>query len=71
MVEMGLLKGKLLAVLFFLLWKKKKNTFAQSKMLSRKINPVNVKKKKNIAYNGRILKHLCVYSVTDLSLVDF
>lgn len=44
MVETGLLKGKLLAVLFILLWKKPP-TFAHSKMLSRKITPVKVLKK--------------------------
>lgn len=43
-VEIGLLKGKPLVVLYFsLLWKK---AFAQRKMLSRKITPVRVKKKK-------------------------
>lgn len=70
MVEMGILKGKLFAVLLFLLWKKA--TFAQSKILNKKINSVKVVGFfSNTAYNGRISKHLCDYSITDLPLVDF
>jgi len=70
MVETGLLKGKPLPVLFFLLWKKKKD-LPRRKMLSRKITLIKEKKNCLEWKNFKTLVCLFYYWLVSWGFSDF